>query len=49
MKILVNYDPLEQNYLNVLQYFIKEQGYAALSTSRTLSISQLIDLAKTSG
>jgi DNA polymerase I-like protein with 3'-5' exonuclease and polymerase domains len=49
MKILVNYDPLEQNYLNVLRYYIKEQGYEALSTSRTHSISQLIDLAKTSG
>jgi hypothetical protein len=49
MKILVNYDPLEQNYLTVLKYYIKEQGYEALSTSRTLSISQLIDLAKASG
>ena len=46
MKLLVNYDHSEMNYLNVLKYYIKEQGYEALATSKILSISQLIDLAK---
>ena len=46
MKLLVNYDHSEMNYLNVLKYYIKEQGHEALATSKILSISQLIDLAK---
>lgn len=49
MKLLVNYELAEQNYLTVLKYHIKDLGYEALSTSKALSISQLIDLAKSSG
>lgn len=49
MKILVNYSPTEQNYLSMLQYYIREKGYAAVSTSKTLSISELVDKAKVTG
>ena len=48
MKILVNYSPSEANYLPVLSYYLKDKNYAAVSTSKTLSISELVDKAKSS-
>jgi DNA polymerase I-like protein with 3'-5' exonuclease and polymerase domains len=39
----------EQNYLPVLQHYIKAAGYLAMSTSATLSISELVAKAKDTG
>ena len=47
MRILVNYNPSEQNYLPVLQYFIKKQGLEAIATSSTLSLGELVAKAQT--
>lgn len=46
MRILVNYSPSEQNYLPVLQYFIKKAGLEAIATSATLSIGELVAKAQ---
>lgn len=48
MKLLVNYMASEAAYLPVLSYYIKDRGYAAVSTSKTLSLSELINTAKSS-
>lgn len=42
MRVLVNYSPTEQNYLGVLQYFLKKAGLEAVATSATLSIGDLV-------
>lgn len=49
MKILINFQENERHMLPVLSYFIRQQGYTAISTSKALTISQLIDKAKSSG
>ena len=49
MKILVNFQENERHMLPVLSYFIKSQGYTAISTAKVLTISQLIDKAKAHG
>lgn len=47
MRILVNYNKTEQNYLPVLQYFLKKLGFEAVATSSTLSIGELVAKAQT--
>jgi DNA polymerase I-like protein with 3'-5' exonuclease and polymerase domains len=47
MRILVNYDKAEQNFLPVLQFFLKKNGLEAIATSSTLSIGELIAKAQT--
>src|SRR4030043_1386405 len=47
MRILVNYNKAEQNYLPVLQYFLKKLGFEAVATSSTLSIGELVAKAQT--
>jgi len=46
MRILVNYSPQEQNYLSVLQFFLKRAGYEAIATSATMTIGALIEKAQ---
>lgn len=49
MKILVNYQQSEAAYLPVLQYYIKQERMTAVATTKILTISELVDLAKSSG
>lgn len=46
MRILVNYDKAEINFLPVLQFFIKKMGYEAIATNQTLGIGDLIAKAQ---
>ena len=46
MKILINYDIAEKNYLPVLSFYMKDMRYTAVSTSRNLTISELVNAAK---
>lgn len=46
MRLLVNYDKGESNYLSILQYYIKREGYEAVATSATLSIGELVAKAQ---
>lgn len=49
MRVLVNYNKTEQNYLPVLQYFLKKAGLQAIATSSTLSLGELVAKAQTAG
>lgn len=49
MKLLINYMPAEQAYLPVLQHYIRALGFTAVATSRSMTISQLVDKAKQAG
>ncbi len=49
MKILINYMAHEAAYLPVLQYYVRNCGYAAEVTTSTLSISELVTKAKSRG
>lgn len=49
MRILVNYSPKEQNYLPVLQFFLRQKNLQALATTQTLSIGELIAKAQMAG
>lgn len=46
MRILVNYHKSESDYLAQLAYILKQAGIEAVSTAKTLSISELIGKAK---
>lgn len=46
MRILVNYDPKEQNFLSVLQFFLRQKKLEAIATNATLSIGELIAKAQ---
>lgn len=46
MRILVNYDLQEKNYLTVLQWHLKKRGLEALATSSNLQLSELLEKAK---
>lgn len=46
MRILVNYDDREKNYLVILQHYIKNLGLQAIATSLTLTPSELVAKAK---
>ena len=49
MRILVNYDVKEQNYITVLQYHLRKAGLEAISTPTVLSVGELTTKAKNSG
>lgn len=46
MKLLVNYEPSEKNYLNVLNYLLKSNNHDAVVTSKTLNSIELNHLAE---
>lgn len=46
MKILVNYEPSERNFLPQLAHFLKKAGLQAVSTSQTLEIGEMLSKAK---
>lgn len=46
MRILVNYDQKDQNYIPVLQYYLKQRGIQAIATTLPLSIGELIMKAR---
>lgn len=46
MRVLVNYQPDEQAYLSQLAYLLRKHGAQAMSTSKTLTIGELLTLAK---
>ena len=47
MRVLVNYDPLEKNYLSLLAYALKGHGITALSTAATHTYEELMLKAST--
>jgi len=47
MRILVNIDPTETTYIPVLQYYIKQAGLQAISSSATMNIGELLVKAST--
>lgn len=49
MRILVNYHPEEQNYMSVLQHYIRQAGYQAIATPSTLTIGELLSKASGAG
>lgn len=46
MRLLINYDKKEQNYLPVLRYFLQKLNFEAVITSATLSIGELVSKAQ---
>lgn len=46
MRILVNYDQKEHNYLPVLQFFLRQKSLEAIATNSILSIGELISKAQ---
>jgi DNA polymerase I-like protein with 3'-5' exonuclease and polymerase domains len=48
VRLLVNYHPDEKGFLSLLSYHLKKHGLTAMSTSKTLTIGELLDLAKKS-
>lgn len=49
MRILVNYEEHERNYLPVLQYHLRARNLEAIATSQPYNLGELIDKAKSSG
>lgn len=47
MRLLVNYNKREQNYLPVLRFFLQKLNFEAVITSATLSIGELVSKAQT--
>lgn len=46
MKILVNYEPGEKQFLSQLNYFIKNAGHTAVATSAVHEVGELLQKAK---
>jgi len=46
MKILLNYDKAEKEYLSSFAYIMRNMGIDAVSTAKNLTISELMSLAK---
>lgn len=49
MRILVNYEALERNYLPVLQYHLRQRGLEAIASSQPYNLGELLTKAQTSG
>jgi len=46
LKILVNYDKMEKNYLPILAHILREMGISAVSTPADLTMGELLQKAK---
>lgn len=49
MRILVNYEAMERNYLPVLQYHLRQRGLEAIASSQPYNLGELLTKAQTSG
>lgn len=48
MKVLINYQPEDKGYLPVVAGMLKKAGHEAVATAKTLSMSELLALARSS-
>ena len=46
MRLLINYSESERNYLPILQFYIKREGYEAVATASVLTIGELVAKAQ---
>jgi len=42
MKLFINYDIKEKNYLSILQYYLRKNGFTASASAMTLSAGELV-------